>query len=85
MISNSLRHSQLIDVIEGDRTYTPVLYVYNKIDSLLIEELDILDRLDNVVPSKSLVVEHACCLPLMSALAPVYSLIATRSLVLFHS
>jgi uncharacterized protein len=30
----------------------PVLYVYNKIDSLWIEELDILDQLDNVVPSK---------------------------------
>lgn len=30
----------------------PVLYVYNKIDALWIEELDILDQLDNVVPSK---------------------------------
>lgn len=30
----------------------PVLYVFNKIDALWIEELDILDRLDNVVPSK---------------------------------
>lgn len=29
-----------------------VLYVFNKIDSLWIEELDILDRLDNVVPGK---------------------------------
>lgn len=32
-------------------SFTPVLYVFNKIDSLWIEELDILDRLDNVVPS----------------------------------
>jgi hypothetical protein len=42
---------QFIDVLEGDRTYMPVLYVYNKIDSLWIEELDILDQLENVVPS----------------------------------
>jgi ribosome-interacting GTPase 1 len=32
--------------------FQTVLYVFNKIDSLWIEELDILDRLDNVVPSK---------------------------------
>ena len=44
---------QLIDVIEGNRAYIPVLYVFNKIDSLFIEELDILDRLENVVPISS--------------------------------
>jgi hypothetical protein len=36
-----------------------VLYVFNKIDSLWIEELDILDRLDKVVPSKSTLEIHA--------------------------
>jgi hypothetical protein len=40
----------------------PVLYVYNKIDSLWIEELDILDQLDNVVPSKLCVCVFACFL-----------------------
>ncbi|KAL7460048.1 hypothetical protein ACHAXS_000515, partial [Conticribra weissflogii] len=30
---------QFIDVIEGNRAYIPVLYVFNKIDSLTIEEL----------------------------------------------
>lgn len=40
----------LIDTIEGNRTYIPCLYVLNKIDQITIEELDLLDRLPNVVP-----------------------------------
>lgn len=40
----------LIDVIEGNRVYIPCLYVLNKIDSITIEELDVLYRLPNVVP-----------------------------------
>jgi len=44
---------QFIDVIEGDRSYIPVLYVFNKIDSLTIEELDILDQMPNYVPISS--------------------------------
>ena len=44
---------QFIDVIEGNRTYMPVLYVMNKIDQLTIEELDILDSLENYVPISS--------------------------------
>ena len=44
---------QFIDVIEGNGTYMPVLYVMNKIDQLTIEELDILDSLDNYVPISS--------------------------------
>jgi hypothetical protein len=39
----------------------PVLYVYNKIDSLWIEELDILDQLENVVPSTCCFVVGSCC------------------------
>jgi ribosome-interacting GTPase 1 len=31
---------QLIDVIEGNRKYIPCVYVYNKIDTLSIEEVD---------------------------------------------
>jgi ribosome-interacting GTPase 1 len=44
---------QLIDVIEGNRKYMPILYVMNKIDQLTIEELDILDELPNYVPISS--------------------------------
>ncbi|KAF7636924.1 hypothetical protein Mgra_00003663 [Meloidogyne graminicola] len=35
---------ELIDVIQGNRVYIPCLYVYNKIDQLCIEEMDILAR-----------------------------------------
>jgi ribosome-interacting GTPase 1 len=44
---------QFIDVIEDNRAYIPVLYVFNKIDSLTIEELDILDQMPNYVPISS--------------------------------
>ena len=44
---------QFIDVIEANRAYIPVLYVFNKIDSLTIEELDILDQMPNYVPISS--------------------------------
>jgi len=44
---------QFIDVIEGNRAYIPVLYVFNKIDALTIEELDILDQIPNYVPISS--------------------------------
>uniref|UniRef100_A0A6V1V1M7 OBG-type G domain-containing protein n=1 Tax=Heterosigma akashiwo TaxID=2829 RepID=A0A6V1V1M7_HETAK len=41
---------QLIDVVEGNRTYMPCVYVLNKIDQLCIEELDIIDQLPHHVP-----------------------------------
>jgi len=41
---------QIIDVIEGNRVYTPALYILNKIDTISIEELDILYQMPNVVP-----------------------------------
>lgn len=44
---------QFIDVIEGNRAYIPVLYVFNKIDAITIEELDILDQMPNYVPLSS--------------------------------
>lgn len=44
---------QFIDVIEGNRAYMPVLYVFNKIDSVTIEELDSLDQMPNYVPISS--------------------------------
>jgi ribosome-interacting GTPase 1 len=41
---------ELIDVIEGNRIYVPCIYVLNKIDSITIEELDLLDRVPHYVP-----------------------------------
>ncbi len=38
-----------IDVLEGNRVYVPALYVMNKIDSITIEELDLLDRVPHYV------------------------------------
>lgn len=38
-----------IDVIEGNRVYIPCLYVMNKIDSITIEELDLLDKVPHYV------------------------------------
>ncbi|CCW69006.1 unnamed protein product [Phytomonas sp. Hart1] len=40
---------QFIDVIEGNRIYMPCLYVYNKIDSITIEEMDRLSRMPHSV------------------------------------
>ena len=41
---------ELIDAIEGNRVYMPALYVVNKIDSITVEELDLLNELPNWVP-----------------------------------
>lgn len=41
---------ELIDVVEGNRVYMPALYVVNKIDSITVEELDLLNELPNWVP-----------------------------------
>ncbi len=44
----------LIDVLEAqNRRYIPVIYVLNKIDSISIEELDLLSRITNAVPISS--------------------------------
>jgi len=41
---------ELIDVVEGNRVYTPCLYVLNKIDQISIEELDVIDKIPHYVP-----------------------------------
>ncbi|PNY26951.1 Ribosome-interacting GTPase 1 [Tolypocladium capitatum] len=44
----------LIDVLEAkSRSYIPVIYCLNKIDSISIEELDLLYRIPNAVPISS--------------------------------
>lgn len=40
----------LIDVIEGNRVYIPCVYVLNKIDTITIEELNLLSRVPHYVP-----------------------------------
>jgi hypothetical protein len=41
---------EFIDVIEGNRIYCPCVYVLNKIDTITIEELDLLSRVPHYVP-----------------------------------
>jgi len=38
-----------IDMIEGNRTYTPCIYLLNKIDQISIEELDIITKIPHTV------------------------------------
>ncbi|EPY34394.1 GTP-binding protein [Angomonas deanei] len=40
---------EFIDVIEGNRKYMPCLYVYNKIDTITMEEMDRLSRIPHSV------------------------------------
>ncbi|TPX51258.1 threonine---tRNA ligase [Synchytrium endobioticum] len=40
----------LIDVIEGNRIYIPVIYVLNKIDQISIEELEIIYKIPHAIP-----------------------------------
>jgi ribosome-interacting GTPase 1 len=40
----------LIDVIEGNRTYVPCLYVLNKVDQISVEELELLSKIPHYVP-----------------------------------
>lgn len=41
---------QLIDVIEGNRKYTPCIYVLNKCDAITLEELELLSQVPHYVP-----------------------------------
>jgi uncharacterized protein len=40
---------QLVDVILGNRQYKPCLYLYNKIDTVTIEEVDLLARMPHSI------------------------------------
>jgi small GTP-binding protein len=40
---------QLVDVIQGNREYKPCLYLYNKIDTVTVEEVDQLARMPNSI------------------------------------
>lgn len=53
ILREDITTDQFIDVIEGNRSYIPVLYVFNKIDAITIEELDILDQMPNYVAISS--------------------------------
>ncbi|KAF9458326.1 P-loop containing nucleoside triphosphate hydrolase protein, partial [Collybia nuda] len=49
MIREDITTDEFIDVLIGSRKYIPCLYVYNKIDSISIEQLDKLARQPNSV------------------------------------
>ena len=53
ILKEDITVDQFIDIIEDNRAYIPVLYVFNKIDAITIEELDILDQMPNYVPISS--------------------------------
>jgi small GTP-binding protein len=53
IVREDITVDQFIDVIEGNRKYMPVLYVFNKIDQITVEELEILDQIPNYVPISS--------------------------------
>jgi C-terminal region of MMR_HSR1 domain len=40
---------QLVDVVQGNREYKPCLYLYNKIDTVTIEEIDQLARMPHSI------------------------------------
>ena len=44
---------EIVDVVEGTAVYMPCIYVLNKIDSLTLQELDVLCKLPHVVPISS--------------------------------
>lgn len=44
---------EFIDVVEGSRVYIPALYVLNKIDSITMEELELLAKVPHYVPISS--------------------------------
>jgi len=44
---------QLIDVLEGNRVYVPMIKVLNKVDGISIEELDLLYKIPDSVPISS--------------------------------
>ena len=43
----------LIDVIEGNRIYTPAVYAVNKMDSVSLEELELMDDMKHYVMTSS--------------------------------
>ncbi|KAG8999509.1 Developmentally-regulated GTP-binding protein 2 [Tulasnella sp. JGI-2019a] len=49
MVRQDITVDEFIDVLLGNRKYTPCLYVYNKIDSISLEEVDRLANQDNSV------------------------------------
>ncbi|SCU64394.1 ribosome-interacting GTPase 2, putative [Trypanosoma equiperdum] len=49
IIREDITIDQFIDVIEGNRKYMPCLYIYNKIDTITMEEMDRLSRLPHSV------------------------------------
>jgi ribosome-interacting GTPase 1 len=84
IIRQDITVDQFIDCIEGNRSYVPVLYVMNKIDSITIEELDILDQMPNYVPVSGSIalrrplVSNSLLLSLLSQLEAQHLVVASH-------
>uniref|UniRef100_A0A7S2WHM0 Developmentally-regulated GTP-binding protein 1 n=1 Tax=Mucochytrium quahogii TaxID=96639 RepID=A0A7S2WHM0_9STRA len=50
VLREDITPDEFIDVIEGNIVYMPCIYVLNKIDSITMEELDLLDQVPHYVP-----------------------------------
>jgi len=50
MIKQSVTVDEVIDVLEGNRKYIPVLYIMNKVDTISVPELELLHDDPNCVP-----------------------------------
>ncbi len=50
VLREDITSDDLIDVIEGNVVYMPCIYVLNKIDSISMEELELLDQVPHYVP-----------------------------------
>jgi len=49
VVREDITVDQLIDIIEGNRIYVKALYVYNKIDTMSVEDVDALARQPHTV------------------------------------
>jgi len=50
IIRHDATSDELIDIVEGNRSYIPCIYLLNKIDQISIEELDIVCDIPHCVP-----------------------------------
>jgi len=49
LVREDITVDQLVDVVQGNREYKPCLYLYNKIDTITIEEIDQLARMPHSI------------------------------------
>merc|ERR1711992_250086 len=50
IVRHDATSDEFIDIVEGNRSYIPCIYLLNKIDQISIEELDIVCEIPHCVP-----------------------------------